>query len=206
MYKIEKLKFMHILDLEYVEIDKFGITYIIGESGSGKSTLLSILKGRERNYSGNITYCGNDLREVDEVVLNKEIGYLSQQNIFFKKTIQEEFDYICHLLRINVDDYVQYLDIVCLDYELDTNIDILSGGEKQRLCIARLLMTSKKVLLLDEPTSSLDKHNEMIIIHNIIEFAKREHIKLIIVTHNTQIIDEECQIISIKKGGVLNAN
>lgn len=206
MYVIEDLKFKHILNIKNISIRDNGVTYIIGSSGSGKSTLLSFLKGVKHNHSGKIIYCGKNIYDYDNNILNREIGYLSQHNVFFKGTIKDEFDYICHLLKINVQDYNKFLNLVCLDYELDTNIDILSGGEKQRLCIARILMTNKNVLLLDEPTSSLDKLNEKVIIKNIIEYANENDIKLIIVTHNTELINEKDEVITIENGGVANGN
>lgn len=204
MYKITNLKYKQILDIKNLSISNNHLTFITGESGSGKSSLLKLLLGLDFEYEGEILYNNNNMKNIEEIVLRNEIGYLSQAHTFFTPTIQEEFDYITSMLKLNNKSYDEMLELVNLNYSLDTNISILSGGELQRLSLARLLLTNKKVLLLDEPTSSLDNNLENELMDNLHNYAKKMKIKLIVVTHNKSILNNyECQKVIINNGEVI---
>lgn len=192
MLKIDNLKYKNILDIKNMEINSSSLTFITGPSGSGKSTLLYLLHGNDYTYTGNIIYNDKNLKNNDNNKLRSEIGYLSQHLCFFTKTIGEEMDYTAELLNttFNKELILEMLQLVNLHYDLTTEITILSGGEQQRLAIARLLLTNKKVLLLDEPTSALDKENAELVIENLITYANKNNIQLIIVAHDIDLINK----------------
>ncbi len=205
MYEIKNLKYKNILNIKNLSISNNSLTFITGESGSGKSTLLKLLLGLDLEYNGEILYNNSNIKTIEEIKLRNELGYLSQSHTFFTQTIREEFDYISNMLKLNNTEYEKMLELVNLNYSLDTNIAILSGGELQRLSLARLLLTNKKVLLLDEPTSSLDNDLENELMANIYNYAKEMKIKLVIVTHNKSLLNNyECQKIFINNGEVIN--
>ncbi len=208
MYQIKKLKYKNILDIKELNIDKDCITYITGESGSGKSTLLGFLNASSYKFNGNIYFHGEDIKKINSDIIRSKVGYLSQSHTFFKTIIIEEFEYIAKLLKIDYTsaDISKLLKICCLELETSNQIDTLSGGEKQRLALARLLFTKKAVLILDEPTSALDEKTSQAVIQNIKEYTKNR-VKLIIVTHNAMVINkQEDQVINLKKGKTYYGN
>ncbi len=208
MYKIKNLKYNNILNIENLNIDKNNITFISGASGSGKSSLLKLLHGDNYSYTGEIMLDNKLLAHMDSNIVRNRIGYLSQEHVFFKQTILDELKYINKLLEKEITKYrvESLLNLVCLPLKTDYEIEKMSGGEKQRLALARLLSTDKEVLLLDEPTSSLDNKTGEQVITNLKEYCKNK-IKLIIVTHNANFLsDSTNQIITLDKGEMINGN
>lgn len=208
MYKIKNLKYNNILNIENLSIEKNNITFISGASGSGKSSLLKLLHGDNYSYTGEIMLDNKLLAHMDSNIVRNRIGYLSQEHVFFKQTILDELKYINKLLEkeITKNRVESLLNLVCLPLKTDYEIEKMSGGEKQRLALARLLSTDKEVLLLDEPTSSLDNKTGEQVITNLKEYCKNK-IKLIIVTHNTNFLsDSTNQIIALDKGEMINGN
>lgn len=184
MFEINRLKFKNILNINTMTIKQDEITFISGPSGSGKSTLLNILCGNIYDYEGEVNYNNTNYNRADFDIIRSEIGYISQDITFYCETIKQELEYISSLIDLSFEHKDEIFKIVELYKDIDTHINLLSGGEKQRLAIARMLLTSKKVLLLDEVTSALDEEITIKIMDNIIEHAKANKICLIIVTHN----------------------
>lgn len=204
MFKISNLKFKNILNIEDLTINKDNTTFIYGDSGCGKSTLLKLLLGIRNDYEGKILYKNDQIKKISELIIRDEIGYLSQSPIFFKQTIKEEFEYILDILGLKTQDYLSVLKLVELEYPLTTSISTLSGGEKQRLSLARLLITNKSVLLLDEPTSALNDELEHVVFNKLNNYAKKHNIKLIVVSHSTNLVNSfDGQKIKIKDGEVI---
>ncbi len=134
---------------------------IIGNSGVGKSTLLKLLSG-QLDYDGNIFFNNKELKSIDKKTLYKKLGYMPQNSFIFTDTIRNNID-ICHTHSddeiYSIAKMVQLEPFVMskgLDSIISEEILEVSGGEKQRLCLARVLINMPKVLLLDEVTASLD--------------------------------------------------
>lgn len=143
-----------ILDGVDADIPDDGITAISGPSGSGKSTLLRLCNRLEVPTSGSVRFRGTDLSTLDPVRLRREVGMVFQRPTPFPGTVLDN-------LRVAADlDHVAagaQLERVGLDAEmLDRDALTLSGGEAQRMCLARTLATGCEVLLADEITSALD--------------------------------------------------
>ncbi|WP_071131658.1 ATP-binding cassette domain-containing protein [Enterococcus timonensis] len=162
---------------------------IIGESGSGKSTLLNILTGRFPDYQGEILVNGQDFQEVAQASWFENISYVSQTPITFKKSalfnITLQRDYSKEKLELAMDTAQVTPFIHQLPQELDTIIDAsknnLSGGQIQRVTIARELLGQKPILILDEATSALDYQNAIAVEKNILE---NPDLTVICVTHS----------------------
>lgn len=191
MILIKNLQYKDILSIKNVEIDNNSITYIVGDSGSGKSTLLNIIFGNIYDYSGKVSYNNFDYSCCDFDELRKEVGYLSQSYVFFTNHIEDEFKYIASLLNMEYsrEKLNKLLDICLLNANTQI-IEKLSGGEKQRLALARLLYTDKKLLLLDEITSSLDENKAVLLTQNLISYSRENEVKLIMISHNEQIVNK----------------
>lgn len=132
-----------------------GILAVAGPSGAGKSTLLRLLNRLDDPIAGTVRFEGRDLREWDPAVLRRRVGMVFQSAPVFEGTVLDNFRVASPDVT---DDRARHvLEHVALSPELlDRSADRLSGGEAQRMCIARALLTDPRVLLADEPTAALD--------------------------------------------------
>lgn len=132
-----------------------GITALVGPSGSGKSTLLRLCNRLEVPTSGSVAYRGRPLSDIDPLSLRRQVGMVFQRPVLFAGTVRD------NLAEANgaatSDEFEEALQRAALDGSfLDRPAGELSGGEAQRVCLARSLLAGPDVLLMDEPTSSLD--------------------------------------------------
>lgn len=170
------------------EIGLNGITGIIGPSGSGKSTLLRLLNKLISPTKGVVRFKDTDIADMESQDLRKEIGMVLQRPFLFKGTVKSNLLYGPTIWKIDYTDegLCKLLDTVGLETDfLNRNIDGLSGGEQQRVSLARSLANNPIVLLLDEPTTALDIVSEEII-ENTLKRLANECIKIIIVTHSLE--------------------
>lgn len=140
---------------------------IEGESGAGKSTLIQLLTGQLREYQGRIAYKGTDLTTLSSPFLFTELAIVPQKGYLFSGTIREN---LCLGQELPDEVLVAALDRVglspgkdWLDRTLSNNDDKISGGQKQRLAIARALLRGKSILILDEATSAIDRQSAQLL-------------------------------------------
>ena len=161
MFTIENLRFQHILSIPKLTIDK-QITCIVGASGSGKTTLLKMLNRMLVPDEGIVRWNGEDLSKMNSVALRREVVMLGQTPVLYPGTIGENLQ-IGRLFSERIPRPETALREILQKVELeklpDDRCANLSGGEKQRLCLARVLLMDADVYLLDEPSSALDKKN-----------------------------------------------
>ena len=175
-----------ILEDINVNIEQGSVTGIIGPSGSGKSSFLKLLNKLYSPTNGTIFFQGKDINELSTQNLRKDIGMVQQRPFLFPGTVRYNLEYGPKLWKINYseNDLINLLEKVALPTDfLDRNIEGLSGGEQQRVSLARILANKPSVLLLDEPTSSLDLASEEIFESTLKELIS-DGIKVIIVTHS----------------------
>lgn len=137
------------------EITDGGVTALVGPSGAGKSSLLRLCNRLEVADGGSVSFRGEDVRTMDPIALRRRVGMVFQVPTPFAGTVR---DNLC-IAQADLDDdgARRVLNRVGLDPRLlDRPAAELSGGEAQRMCLARTLVTGPEVLLMDEPTSSLD--------------------------------------------------
>ena len=172
-----------------------GLVYAIkGKSGSGKTTLLSLLSGLETDYEGNIYFRERELRQFDlDRYRSRDIGIVFQSyNLLPHLSAAENI-----ILSMNVSQYpipkkkkkaVELMKRVGLsEDQKDRRVLKLSGGEQQRVAIARSLSYEPKLILADEPTGNLDKETEREIMDILVDLAKQEQKCIIIVTHSDPV-------------------
>ncbi len=190
MFLLENVTFKNIINIEKLRIPQNKITCIVGESGSGKTTLLKLLNHLISCDEGEIWYKGKNLKELDPVMLRRELVMLSQVPLIFPGTIK---DNIIMGLKFSekpeVEDQQLYKLLKSVKLEKDLSIDAsqLSGGEKQRLALCRIMLMEPEVLLLDEPSSALDDDTEELIIEKIVQFTRKNNKTLVMVTHSKKI-------------------
>ncbi|MFH1148776.1 MAG: phosphate ABC transporter ATP-binding protein [Pseudomonadota bacterium] len=177
-----------ILDDINVVLQKGSAYAIIGPNGSGKTTFLRLLNLLEPPSRGRIFYAGLNTKEAESLAVRREMAFLSQQPVMFNCSVFENVAMGLRfrrteksLLRERVQEILSRLS---LDAVGRRNARTLSGGEKQRVAVARAVVFSPKVLLLDEPTAYLDKENEAILETLILGLQERENITIVMVTHN----------------------
>ncbi|WP_018249884.1 ABC transporter ATP-binding protein [Orenia marismortui] len=206
MFSLEKVKFKDILDIDKLEIDN-KITVIIGPSGAGKSTLLKLLNNMISVDSGTILYNGKDLNQINPIGLRREVIMLAQTPIIFEGTVKDNLEAAFKLREevvANEEKLKEVLKVVHLDKELTDNAEKLSGGEKQRLSLARILLLSPKVLLLDEPSSALDQETERLLIETVVDYVKDRDKTLVMITHSKDIaLEYGDKVITLKEGRVV---
>ncbi|MED3033904.1 ABC transporter ATP-binding protein [Bacillus tropicus] len=203
MFILKDVTYKDILHIPYLQIQKEKITCIIGESGSGKSTLLRMLNDLQSPTSGTIEYNGKLISDYPPIQLRRDVVMLGQTPPIFDGTIK---DNLLMGLRLSEkpfpnDDILQSaLKVVSLEKNLEDNADSLSGGEKQRLAFARIVLMDPPVYLLDEPTSALDSDTERRVMKQFTTLAREKKKTVIFITHSQQLPEEIADdIIEISK-------
>ncbi len=169
---------------------------IKGRSGSGKTTLLSLLSGLEKCTKGNIYFEDKDLSKMDlDTFRNSHIGIVFQSyNLLPHLTASENIILSMDISKVKVENKkqkaIELLKSVGLtENHADRRILKLSGGEQQRVAIARSLSYNSKMIVADEPTGNLDKETENEILKIFQKLAKEENKCIIIVTHSQNVCD-----------------
>jgi putative ABC transport system ATP-binding protein len=176
-----------ILNKVNLSVTRSEILILIGPSGSGKTSLLRLLNRLEDPEEGMILYEGKDIREQRPQDLRRQVVLVAQEPYLIEGTVRENL--LIPFDSKTIDDGVEQkgrdvlLSVGLNEDFLDRSVQHLSVGEKQRICIARALMISPKVLLLDEPTSALDPGNREILSRTVRKINGEEQITFIVVTH-----------------------
>ena len=188
-----------------LKIDKNEFVVILGASGSGKSTLLNILSGLEKSDSGEVVYDNESISDYSEKQLTKfrkdKIGFVFQQYYLLNNlTVEQNVK-----VGANLADNKEYVDIIKdlgLEDKLSKYPNELSGGEQQRVSIARALAKKPTVLFLDEPTGALDEETGRKILEYLLKLKDKSHFTMIMVTHNENIAKLANKIIHVGSGRV----
>jgi putative ABC transport system ATP-binding protein len=187
-------------------IDKGEFVIVLGASGAGKSTILNLLGGMDHATEGNIFVDGNDISKYSKKMLTKyrreDIGFVFQ----FYNLVQ----------NLNALENVELAVEICKDSmnprEILTNVGLgerlynfpaqLSGGEQQRVSIARALAKNPKLLLCDEPTGALDYNTGKSILKLLSNTVKHYNMTVVVITHNSAIAPIADKVITVKSGKI----
>ena len=176
-----------------LEICKNEIIVLTGRSGSGKSTLLHLLAGLEKKTSGSIFFKENDYDKLKPYELTclrrNEMGFVYQFHYLLNElSAQENVSLPLKLNNVNLDKAnaasIEILDSLGLGHRIDHKPSELSGGEKQRVAIARSLVHSPSLVILDEPTGDLDTQTSLEVINSLKKFVSDKKSSLLIATHD----------------------
>ncbi len=190
------------IDLQIADGD---FTVILGASGSGKSTLLNCLSGLERVDGGRIEYDGLDITALSDKELTgfrkDNIGFIFQQYYLLPDMTVEKNVRMGADLAGN-DDYREIIKAVGLEEKVAKYPSELSGGEQQRVSVARALAKKPKVLFLDEPTGALDEKTGRQVLDYICRLHKEYGFTVIMVTHNANIAEIANTVIRMNSGSI----
>lgn len=187
-----------------LKFENKGFICLVGESGSGKTTLLNIIGGLEQPDSGKVIFNGNNIKNIDSSFYsNQLVSFINQNyNLIDKYTVLENILLPIELRRIrspcNVDNILKMLGIYSLK---NKKVISLSGGEKQRVAIARCIVQNTRVILADEPTGALDSENAYSVMRILKNLSKQKLV--IVVTHNIELANSFADdIIKINDGKI----
>lgn len=178
---------------------------ILGASGSGKSTLLNVISGLERSENGHIVYDGNDITLLSDNGLTafrkKHIGFIFQQYYLLPHMN------VAQNVKMGADlasnrDYQTIVESVGLAEKLHKYPAELSGGEQQRVSVARVLAKKPEILFLDEPTGALDEATGRQVLDYISSLQAQYHFTIVMVTHNVNIAEMAKTVIKMNSGKI----
>ncbi|KXT87198.1 ABC transporter, ATP-binding protein [Streptococcus parasanguinis] len=194
------------LDDVSFSIEKGKFTVILGPSGSGKSTLLNLLGGMDRATEGSFVFDNKEITSLNDNELSiyrqDIVGFVFQfYNLIPSLTALENIN-IAAQLTGNVKESEIFLDKVGLSHRKNNFPNQLSGGEMQRVSIARALAKKPKLLLCDEPTGALDSKTGQKIIELLQEASKDKDVAVVMVTHNAEFKKFADKVIYLKDGKI----
>lgn len=208
MFDFQHVKYKDVLDIPRLHIKQGAVTALIGASGSGKSTVLRLLGKLISPTSGIILFEGKDLRELDSIAHRRRVTLLSQSSVMFDGCIRDNLLIGHHYQQKpqpSDNELTSVLSMLKLDKPLGGAVETLSGGEKQRLGLGRILLLSPEVYLLDEPSSALDEATERDIIGLLKKRSREENKTLVLATHSKMVANEYADhIIEFSQGEVIN--
>ena len=204
-----KGKFQTVKAVDNVSYDfEAGKCYaVIGKSGSGKTTLLSLMAGLDLPTEGEVFVDGKSTRDWDRNQLRRDAVSVIYQNynLFPLLTVQENIQYPLDLKKVPRKQAASLVREVRDRVELPANYDKrlpshLSGGEQQRVAIARTLAQGCKIILADEPTGNLDSTNTRNIVEILCSLAHDDDCTVIIVTHDPAVAEQADVVLQMKDG------
>ncbi len=187
---------VHVLKGVDITINRDDLTAIVGSSGSGKSTLLHILGGLDRPDKGTILFRNTDLSRMDDETLarfrNRNIGFVFQFHHLLPEFTALENVFMPGLIAgkpmSEIRERAGYLlEETGLKDRMDHRPSELSGGEQQRVAVARALMNEPEIIMADEPTGNLDEANTEKLLSVLMDIKQKEKTAIVLITHDSRI-------------------
>ena len=203
----ESREILHGVNMSF---KKGSFTAVVGKSGCGKSTVASILTGKNKGFGGSVTIGGISIKEINENSLMKSITYIGHNSYIFKGTVSENL-----LMAANVKDeelwrvleQVNLANFLKSENGLDTFINEkasnISGGQRQRLALARALLHNSDIYIFDEATSNIDIESENDIMEQIIKLAKTRTV--ILISHRLANVVNADNIYVMQDGNIIES-
>ena len=211
---LEKVSFSYdnsreILHEISMDIDSGSLVSIVGVSGSGKSTIAGILLGKNHDYTGSIKVNGTEHREISSKSLMDNFTMIGHSSWIFKGTVREnllmgnpratEAEMIEALDKVNLKSFLEAQN--GLDTRVESNASNFSGGQKQRLALARALLHDTPVYIFDEATSNIDADSEEIIMATVKQISKERTV--ILISHRLANVIDSDAIYMLKDGEII---
>lgn len=201
-----------ILDNIQFELGEKEFVYIIGKTGTGKSSFLKMLYGEVPLGGGEGSIAGFDLaklRRSEIPMLRRKLGIVFQDfQLLTDRTVEENLHFVMRATgwvskpEMN-NRAIEVLKMVGLERKLNTKAHALSGGEQQRVSIARALLNRPKLILADEPTGNLDAETSQEIMQLLLAVAEEENSAVIMATHDMSMVEKyPGRIIRVENGGI----
>jgi putative ABC transport system ATP-binding protein len=198
------------IDLEF---KKGEFVAIVGPSGCGKTTLMNMIGGLEKPTSGSVIVDGRDMSELSSNALIdfrlKNIGFVFQAyNLIPVLKARENVEFIMQLQNWNKEEMEErstsLLKSVGLGDKVNSRPNQMSGGEQQRVAVARALASKPQFILADEPTANLDSHATTQLLDIMKKLNEEENMTFIFATHDKRVMDKALRVITIEDGKVIS--
>lgn len=186
------LIFKDILSYPDLTIEKGAMTFIRGESGSGKSTLLKLFNATLAPTSGTIFYNGKDISGLDTIELRRKVLLAGQDTFLFRGSIYDNFDLFYEKRgqkSLDRKEIQKFLDICQSGFTPESDCNVMSGGERQRVYNAIALSFRPEVIMFDEPTSALDAVTAGSFMKNLKQYCISKGITIVAVSHDARLAD-----------------
>lgn len=198
-----------VLKGTYMNLDKGEIGVILGPSGSGKSTLLNIIGGIDRSDSGKVWVDGMDVTQLKDHELTdyrrEQVGFIFQfYNLIPNLTVGENIEVVSNISNspLNTDEVLKAVGMLDKKYRFPKE---LSGGEQQRVSIARAVVKNPKLLLCDEPTGALDFSTSREILKLLQQINRDFGTTILMITHNTPISAMANRVFKVRSGEIVES-
>ena len=205
----KSFKDVHALEDISFEVPKNQWLSIMGPSGSGKTTLINILSLMDNPTSGIYELLGKDVANLSQnehlKIRRETIGLIFQQFhlIPYLSVLENVMLAQYYHSSVEIEDAKATLDLVGLSHRFTHLPSQLSGGEQQRVCIARALINNPEILIADEPTGNLDEKNEGIVLE-LFQKIKKDGKTIILITHNPNLGKQGDRVITLSHGKLIN--
>jgi lipoprotein-releasing system ATP-binding protein len=206
---------VHVLKGISLSILKGEMIAIVGPSGAGKSTLLHILGGLDRPTEGGVTYGGVNIATMSDTALaefrNRRVGFIFQfHHLLPEFTAAENVAMPALIQGVSLKKALlqahELLEKVGVSHRSDHHPSELSGGEQQRVAVARSLINQPSIILADEPSGNLDSKNADLLHELLHELNTGSGITLVIVTHNSELASKASKVIKLIDGTIARDN
>ncbi len=192
-----------------LEVQKGRFIVILGASGSGKSTLLNMLGCMDQPTGGKIYFGDQEITSYNKKQMTKfrgeHIGFIFQSyNLLPDLTALENVEFSTELAGLTNEDAKRALDLVGLSERMDHYPAELSGGEQQRVSIARAIAKNPQVLLCDEPTGALDFQTGVMVLEVLKQIHKKSKTSVLFITHNQEIAKIADMVITLRSGEIMS--
>lgn len=207
MFKLVNVKRKGILDIRELTFPERKFTVITGPSGSGKSTLLRLLNNLDSPDAGMILFKNESINAINPLALRRSVVMVPQIPVVFDGTIEDNLQIglvFSEKEPAPIDEMEKVMKMFELDKPLDEKAEHLSGGEKQRLALARAVLLDPEVFLLDEPTSALDEKTAESVMARFSKFVKEKSKTAVMITHSKEIVRLVAEHVIEVKAGVVN--
>ncbi|MCW8829546.1 MAG: ABC transporter ATP-binding protein [Gammaproteobacteria bacterium] len=206
--KVYQMGEVQVHALRGIDLDLYAgeLVVLLGPSGSGKSTLLNILGGLDTATSGHVSYHGRDLTRAGDRELTEyrryHVGFVFQfYNLIPSLTARENVAAVTEIARRPMAPE-RALEVVGLGHRLDHFPSQLSGGEQQRIAIARAIAKNPEVLLCDEPTGALDSATGIVVLEALERVNRELGTTTVLITHNAGIAEMADRVIHLADGSI----
>jgi len=205
-FTLDSVTYKGIISIDRLEIPGGKVTCVVGESGSGKTTLLRMLNNLVSPEKGAVYYKGENVANLDPVHLRRSVVMLPQNPVVFPGSVADNLMIAREFAGKSPakdEALAGILKTVKLQKKLSDDPADFSGGEKQRLALARVLILEPEALLLDEPSSALDERTEGEVIGSVVDFVRRRRLTLVMVVHSRELAMRFADtLVTVKNGKV----
>lgn len=208
VFSLRNVAYRNILSISTLDIDSGMLFGITGKSGSGKTTFLKLLNNMLTCDAGEVLYYGTNVLMLDPVNLRRSVMMVPQAPYIFPGSVLENIQLVFHFNRKEVPaqaEIEKLFDLLGMSAVLARSTANMSGGEKQRLALARALLLNPETMLLDEPTAALDDENARAVFSYLAKWVRKPGKTVVVVSHSGSLINEYGDSILELNGGRISS-